>query len=70
MSFSERILNTLSHEACHLACWLIDNDLKEMHGKLWNRWSQKVMDYRADIQITVSTVFLSVRRVLDMISAS
>ncbi|KAI0042748.1 hypothetical protein FA95DRAFT_1609929 [Auriscalpium vulgare] len=30
---NERIRNTLSHEMCHLACWIINQDPKEGHGK-------------------------------------
>ncbi|KAK2461725.1 hypothetical protein APHAL10511_006188 [Amanita phalloides] len=48
----ERIRNTLSHEMCHLATWLIDQDPKQAHGKLWKRWASKVMRKRPDIEIT------------------
>jgi predicted SprT family Zn-dependent metalloprotease len=34
----ERIRNTLSHEMCHLACWIINQDPKEGHGKIWKSW--------------------------------
>lgn len=34
----ERIRNTLSHEMCHLACWIINQDPKEGHGKVWKSW--------------------------------
>lgn len=36
---SERIRNTLSHEMCHLATWIIDANPREGHGKLWKGWS-------------------------------
>jgi hypothetical protein len=36
--FTERIRNTLSHEMCHLACWIINQDPKEGHGKVWKSW--------------------------------
>ncbi|KAH9001847.1 SprT-like family-domain-containing protein [Lactarius hatsudake] len=35
---NERIRNTLSHEMCHLACWVINQDPKEGHGKVWKSW--------------------------------
>lgn len=35
---AERIQNTLSHEMCHLASWIIDGDPKEGHGKIWKAW--------------------------------
>lgn len=34
----ERIRNTLSHEMCHLACWIIDEAPTENHGALFKRW--------------------------------
>ncbi|KAF8665092.1 hypothetical protein AX16_000560 [Volvariella volvacea WC 439] len=48
----ERIRNTLSHEMCHLATWTIDNNPKEGHGRLWTKWTKKVMKKRPDIDIT------------------
>lgn len=36
---TERIRNTLSHEMCHLACWIINRNLKENHGNIWKGWS-------------------------------
>src|ERR1700728_3327940 len=36
--FLERIRNTLSHEMCHLACWVIDGELTEAHGSIWRGW--------------------------------
>lgn len=34
----ERVRNTLAHEMCHLACWVIDRDVKEGHGAKWKNW--------------------------------
>ncbi|GJE87890.1 hypothetical protein PsYK624_039740 [Phanerochaete sordida] len=34
----DRIRNTLSHEMCHLACWIIDGDPKEGHGRAFKSW--------------------------------
>ncbi|TFK40911.1 SprT-like family-domain-containing protein [Crucibulum laeve] len=48
----ERIRNTLSHEMCHLATWIIDADPKETHGKLWKTWTAKVMLKRPEITIS------------------
>ena len=36
--FIERIRNTLSHEMCHLASWVIDRRPKEAHGSIWRSW--------------------------------
>ncbi|KAF8060981.1 SprT-like family-domain-containing protein [Lyophyllum atratum] len=48
----ERIRNTLSHEMCHLASWIIDADPKEGHGRLWKAWTSKVMHRCPEIEIT------------------
>ncbi|KAF8349845.1 SprT-like family-domain-containing protein, partial [Amanita rubescens] len=48
----ERIGNTLSHEMCHLATWIIDADPKQAHGRLFKRWASKVMKKRPEIEIT------------------
>ena len=34
----ERIRNTLSHEMCHLACWIISNEPTENHGNIFKGW--------------------------------
>ncbi|KDQ54908.1 hypothetical protein JAAARDRAFT_38024 [Jaapia argillacea MUCL 33604] len=48
----ERIRNTLSHEMCHLACWVINQDPKEGHGKAWKAWASKVMRKHPEIEIS------------------
>ncbi|KAL5534616.1 hypothetical protein ACEPAG_1079 [Sanghuangporus baumii] len=48
----ERIRNTLSHEMCHLACWVINCNPKENHGGVWRGWVEEVMLKRPDIFIT------------------
>ncbi|KAJ8596506.1 hypothetical protein M405DRAFT_726107 [Rhizopogon salebrosus TDB-379] len=48
----ERIRNTLSHEMCHLACWIINDDPKEVHGPAFKAWANKVMTKRPEIEIT------------------
>ncbi len=35
---SERIRNTLSHEMCHLATWVIDQKINEHHGNIFKKW--------------------------------
>ncbi|OBZ78986.1 hypothetical protein A0H81_00309 [Grifola frondosa] len=52
LNCEERIRNTLSHEMCHLACWVISNAPNENHGKLFNAWAQKVMRARPEIEVT------------------
>ncbi|KAG5715917.1 HMG box-containing protein C19G7.04 [Termitomyces sp. T112] len=48
----ERIRNTLSHEMCHLASWIIDASPKEVHGSIFKAWSNKIMRARPEIEIT------------------
>ncbi|EMD41531.1 hypothetical protein CERSUDRAFT_110082 [Gelatoporia subvermispora B] len=50
----ERIRNTLSHEMCHLACWIINNNIKESHGKIFKGWAAKVMRARPDIEVSTT----------------
>lgn len=35
---TERLINTLSHEFCHLANYEISNELADAHGKSWRKW--------------------------------
>ncbi|OCH92687.1 hypothetical protein OBBRIDRAFT_726371 [Obba rivulosa] len=48
----ERIRNTLSHEMCHLACWIINKNIKESHGNIFKGWAAKVMQVRPDIEVS------------------
>ncbi|KAI6045031.1 SprT-like family-domain-containing protein [Pisolithus marmoratus] len=49
---NERIHNTLSHEMCHLACWIISNSPREGHGRLFKSWASKVMCKYPHIQVS------------------
>ena len=35
---TDRIRDTLIHEMCHAATWLIDGTKKAGHGPLWKAW--------------------------------
>ncbi|KIP03261.1 hypothetical protein PHLGIDRAFT_51488, partial [Phlebiopsis gigantea 11061_1 CR5-6] len=48
----ERIRNTLSHEMCHLACWIINGDPKEGHGRGFKAWAAKVSKKRPEIAVS------------------
>lgn len=48
----ERIRNTLSHEMCHLACWVINKNPREGHGKLFKWWASKITCRYPDIQVS------------------
>ncbi|EIW68420.1 hypothetical protein TREMEDRAFT_63589 [Tremella mesenterica DSM 1558] len=49
----EQILNTVAHEMCHLATWIINDDHKNPHGKLTKR-GRRVMRARPDIEVTTT----------------
>ena len=34
----QRLRDTLIHELCHAATWLIDGELRAGHGPLWKKW--------------------------------
>ncbi|KZS90316.1 hypothetical protein SISNIDRAFT_551632 [Sistotremastrum niveocremeum HHB9708] len=53
----ERVRNTLSHELCHLAVFLIDGDLNPSHGVSWKKWANKVMRFRPDIVINATHTY-------------
>ncbi|GFZ52057.1 hypothetical protein JCM24511_09829 [Saitozyma sp. JCM 24511] len=48
----EQILSTVAHEMCHLASWIISNERKNPHGKVFKSWGRKVMRARNDIEVT------------------
>ncbi|XP_041984235.1 uncharacterized protein LOC121736850 [Aricia agestis] len=37
----QRLRDTLIHELCHAATWLIDGELRAGHGPLWKKWATK-----------------------------
>ncbi|KYN10507.1 Acidic repeat-containing protein [Trachymyrmex cornetzi] len=38
----DRLRDTLIHEMCHAACWIIDN-VSDGHGVFWTRWATKAI---------------------------
>ncbi|XP_077282902.1 germ cell nuclear acidic peptidase [Arctopsyche grandis] len=40
---AQRLRDTLAHELCHVATWLIDGQLHDQHGPYWKAWVQKVL---------------------------
>lgn len=38
----DRLYETLAHEMCHAAAWIIDNCLSPPHGVVWKSWVKKV----------------------------
>ncbi|KAK7064702.1 HMG box-containing protein C19G7.04 [Favolaschia claudopus] len=53
----DRIRNTLSHEMCHLACWIIDDQINESHGPLFNKWARLVEKRDSDIEIKIEHTY-------------
>ncbi|KAF8807653.1 hypothetical protein BYT27DRAFT_7242120 [Phlegmacium glaucopus] len=49
----ERIRNTLSHEMCHLATWIIDKEINEHHGQNFKKWASRVMQRRPEINVSI-----------------
>ncbi|KAG7450716.1 uncharacterized protein BT62DRAFT_531944 [Guyanagaster necrorhizus] len=50
----ERVMKTLSHEMCHLACWIINKKLNENHGPLFKAWAARVAAKRPDIEVSTT----------------
>ncbi|WVF67624.1 hypothetical protein IAT40_002382 [Kwoniella sp. CBS 6097] len=48
----KQIINTVAHEMCHLATWIISNDYKNAHGSVFKFWGRKVMRARNDVEVT------------------
>ncbi|KAJ7171839.1 SprT-like family-domain-containing protein [Mycena crocata] len=49
---AERVRNTLCHEMCHLATWIIDKQLREGHGDFFRKWAKKIE--KKDLCIIIS----------------
>ncbi|VDK46937.1 unnamed protein product [Cylicostephanus goldi] len=42
-STPDRVRDTLIHELCHAAVWIVDGCIKEGHGPIWKRWANQCM---------------------------
>ncbi|XP_050678072.1 germ cell nuclear acidic protein-like [Leptidea sinapis] len=40
---AERLRDTLIHELCHAATWLLDGEIRAGHGPLWRKWASKAV---------------------------
>ncbi|SCV72597.1 BQ2448_4134 [Microbotryum intermedium] len=49
-----KLNNTLAHELCHLAAWVISGELNPPHGKAFKLWAARVMAARHDIEVTTT----------------
>ncbi|XP_063389815.1 uncharacterized protein LOC134675475 [Cydia fagiglandana] len=39
----QRVRDTLIHELCHAATWLVDSELRAGHGPLWKKWASRAL---------------------------
>ncbi|EYC03356.1 hypothetical protein Y032_0094g2709 [Ancylostoma ceylanicum] len=42
-SAPDRVRDTLIHEMCHAAVWIVDGRVKEGHGPVWKKWAHQCM---------------------------
>ncbi|EPY52877.1 HMG box protein [Schizosaccharomyces cryophilus OY26] len=47
-----KLYNTLAHESCHLACWLIDKEMQSPHGACFKAWAKRLMNKFPSIEVT------------------
>nr|XP_019011728.1 uncharacterized protein I206_03833 [Kwoniella pini CBS 10737]OCF50509.1 hypothetical protein I206_03833 [Kwoniella pini CBS 10737] len=53
----KQIINTVAHEMCHLATWIISNEYRNPHGRIFKSWGKKVMRVRKDIEVTTTHAY-------------
>nr|XP_018261764.1 uncharacterized protein I303_06208 [Kwoniella dejecticola CBS 10117]OBR83922.1 hypothetical protein I303_06208 [Kwoniella dejecticola CBS 10117] len=53
----KQIINTVAHEMCHLATWIISNEYRNPHGRVFKSWGRKVMRVRKDIEVTTTHAY-------------
>eukprot|EP00899_Mesostigma_viride_P023932 jgi/Mesvir1/4723/Mv11591-RA.2 len=49
---SDKLRQTLCHEMCHVAAWLLDRSAKPPHGKVFKKWASMVQARYPDVQVT------------------
>jgi predicted SprT family Zn-dependent metalloprotease len=49
-----RLRNTLLHEMCHAAQWLIHHNAKPAHGPVFTQWAQRAMQRIPDAMVTTT----------------
>ena len=53
----ERLRNTLVHEMCHAAAWLVDGNRQPPHGPVFHKWANQAMRCLPDIQVTTTHTY-------------
>ncbi|XP_071969718.1 germ cell nuclear acidic protein-like [Engystomops pustulosus] len=46
---AERLRDTLIHELCHAACWILDGEVEPGHGWLWESYCERVAQILHDL---------------------
>ncbi|EGG03768.1 uncharacterized protein MELLADRAFT_108969 [Melampsora larici-populina 98AG31] len=52
-----RLMNTLAHELCHVATWIIDRQKDEKHGKYFKAWARKIHKVIPQIEVTTKHTY-------------
>ncbi|CAK9781729.1 hypothetical protein CC85DRAFT_267591 [Cutaneotrichosporon oleaginosum] len=52
LSEERQVRDTLAHEMCHVAAWVVDAEFRNPHGRVFKAWGRKVMRARPDISVT------------------
>ncbi|KAJ9116463.1 hypothetical protein QFC22_004905 [Naganishia vaughanmartiniae] len=61
----DKLKNTVAHEMCHLASWIISGEMKNPHGAVFKSWGKKVMKARKDIEVTTKHSYVIAYKVID-----
>lgn len=54
----EKLRNTLSHELCHAAAWIVDGVSKPPHGRAFKTWARAFMAKHPDLYITTRHAYV------------
>ncbi|GAA6020170.1 hypothetical protein JCM11491_005553 [Sporobolomyces phaffii] len=49
-----KLRNTLAHELCHIAAWVLSNEVKPPHGGAFKLWAARIMQVVPDIKVTTT----------------
>ncbi|KAH8929162.1 hypothetical protein BT69DRAFT_1346131, partial [Atractiella rhizophila] len=50
----EKLGCTLSHELCHVAAWIFENEKNPPHGPAFKMWAKRIMTVRKDIKVSTT----------------
>ncbi|GAA5913372.1 uncharacterized protein JCM6883_003056 [Sporobolomyces salmoneus] len=49
-----KLRNTLAHELCHIAAWVLSGEVKPPHGGAFKLWANRIMKVFPDLEITTT----------------